>query len=69
MDEASSPSCRPSMRNCRRPFSEVGPRPGPWLLPPHPQGQEWHLPSAFLPGNPSQRTFLSARRGWSACRG
>ena len=29
MDGASSPSCRPSMRSCRRPFSEVGPAPGP----------------------------------------
>lgn len=29
MDGASLPSCRPSMRNCRRPFSEVGPCPGP----------------------------------------
>lgn len=29
MDGASLPSCRPSMRNCKRPFSEVGPASGP----------------------------------------
>lgn len=29
MDGASLPSCRPSMRNCRRLYSEVGPIPGP----------------------------------------
>lgn len=32
MDGASLPSCRPSMRNCRRPFIEVGPIPGPLSL-------------------------------------
>lgn len=48
VDGASLPSYRPSMRNCRRRFSEVGPTPGS-LGPFHPQGQELHLPLTLLP--------------------
>lgn len=58
MDGASSPSCRPSMRNCRRPFNEVGPTPGSF--------GPFHIPPG--PGEPRPALLLSARRSRLACR-
>lgn len=55
---ASLPSCRPNMRNCRRPFSEVGPTPGSF--------GPFHLPPG--PGEPHPALLLSAQRGRLAYR-
>ena len=58
MDGVSLPSCRPSMRNCRTPSSEVGP------LPRHPQGLEQpsHGVALLLQPLPGQRGCWAHRK-------
>lgn len=68
MDGASLPSYRPSTRNCRRPFSEVGPTPAP-LVPfhPTPRVRSSTCPPLSCPGiPPGPCSSLPRDIGWRA---
>lgn len=68
MDGASLPSYRPSMKNCRRQFSEVGPTPGS-LGPFHPTPRARNCTCPWLSclgAPPGPCSFLPREVGWHA---